>query len=81
MLVELAVCQVGIEVEQYPYKDVRVGKRFEYAADLTQDPYPNEKDEVSEETWNLPEVWRFSAAKTYREKLEIVNEIKDELTH
>lgn len=81
MLIELAIRQVGIDAEQYPYKDVRVGKRFEYAAELAKDPYPDGKDEIPEEIWNLPVVQRFSAAKTYREKLEIFEEIKDELTH
>lgn len=81
MLIELAIHQVGMDVEQYPYKDVRVGKRFEYVAELAKDPYPDGNDEISEEIWNLPVVQRFSAAKTYRQKLEIFEEIKDELTH
>lgn len=68
-------------MKAYPYKDVKVGKRFEYAADLAKDPYADENDVVTEETWNLPAVQRFSAAKTYQEKLEVVNELRDELTH
>lgn len=81
MIIELAIRQVGIDVGAYPYKDVKVGKRFEYAADLAKDPYAGENDVVTEETWNLPAVQRFSAAKTYREKLEVVNDFRDELTH
>lgn len=81
MLVELAIFQTGIDVEQYPYKDVKVGKRFEYSSELAKDPYPDENFRATEETRNLPEVQRFLAAQTYREKLEIVKEIKDELTH
>lgn len=81
MMIELAVRQVGIDVKAYPYEDVKVGKRFEYAADLARDPYAGENDVVTEETWNLPAVQRFSAVKTYWEKLEIVNELRDELTH
>lgn len=71
---------MGIDVKAYPYKDVKVGKRFAYAADLANDPYPDEHDVISEETWNLPAVQRFSAAKTYREKLAVFNDLRDELT-
>ena len=81
MVMELAIHQVGIDVQQYPYKDVRVGKRFEYSAELAKDPYPREDDEVTDEIRNLPVVQRFAATKTYREKLEILNEARDELTH
>lgn len=82
VVVELAIRQVGIDVEQYPYKDVKVGKRFEYSAELAKDPYFREDvDVVTDEIRNLPVVQRFAATKTYREKLEILNETRDELTH
>ena len=81
MVMDLAIRQVGIDVEQYPYKDVKVGSRFEYSAELAKDPYPREDDVVTDEIWNLPVVQRFAATKTYQEKLEIFNEARDELTH
>lgn len=82
MMMALAIRQVGIDVEQYPYKDVKVGKRFEYSAELVKDPYFREdEDVVTDEIRNLPVVQRFAATKTYREKLEILNEARDELTH
>lgn len=81
VVMELAIRQVGIDVEQYPYKDVKVGKRFEYSAELAKDPYPGEDDVVTDEIRNLPVVRRFAAAKTYQEKLEIFNESREGLTH
>lgn len=81
MVMALAIRQVGIDVEQYPYKDVRVGKRFEYSSELAKDPYPREDDVVTDEIRNLPLVQRFAAAKTWREKLDIFDGATDELTH
>lgn len=39
IVIELAIRQVGIDVEKYPYEDVIVGKRFEYSAEPAKDPY------------------------------------------
>lgn len=81
MIMELAMAQVGIDVEKYPYKDVKLGKRFEYSGELAANPYPDESTEIPEDVWNLPEVQRFKTATTWKEKVEIVEEIKDNLTH
>lgn len=85
VIVSLAIQQVGIDVEQYPYKEVRVGKMFEYAADLSADPYPEDEDydydEIPEEVMNLPEVQRFLNTETPEEKLAIAEELKDVMTH
>ena len=43
IVIELAIRQVGIDVEQYPYKDVIVGKRFEYSTKPAKDPCPRKK--------------------------------------
>lgn len=83
VIVSLAIQQMGIDVEKYPYKEVRVGKLFEYEADLSADPYPEDTDydEIPEEIMNLPEVQRFLNTETPEEKLAIAEELKDVITH
>ena len=81
IIVELAICQVGIDIEQYPYKDVKLGKRFEYSSEMAADPYPGEDREIPEEVWNLPEVQRFKACTSVKEWIQVFEEVKDTLTH
>ena len=81
VIMELALLQVGIDVEKYPYKDVKLGKRFEYSAELAADPYPDEDWEIPEEVWNLPEVQRFMDCTSVDERILLVEELKDYLTH
>lgn len=86
MIMELAIRQVGIAEEKYPYKDVIVGKLFTYEADMADDPYPGDDawdvyPKISEEVMELPEVQRFKNAGTYQEKLEIAEALRDVITH
>ncbi len=81
VIIELALRQVGINVEKYPYKDVKLGKRFEYSSEMAADPYPDDDREISEEVWNLLEVQRFMDCSSAEERLQIVEELKDTLTH
>ena len=81
MIMELALCQVGIDVEKYPYKDVKLGKRFEYSGELAANPYPDEEDEIPEEVWKLPEVRRFMDCTSVDERIQLIEELKDTLTH
>lgn len=81
MIVELAVHQVGIDIEQYPYKDVKLGKRFEYSGEMAADPYPDEDSEIPEEVWKLPEVRRFKDCTSVKEQIQVFEEVKDTLTH
>ena len=81
MIVELAARQVGIDIEQYPYKDVKLGKRFEYSGEMSEDPYPDEDGEIPEEVWDLPEVQRFRDCTSASEWIQVFEEVKDTLTH
>ena len=81
MIVELAICQVGIDIENYPYKDVKLGKRFEYSSEMAADPYPDENREIPEEVWKLPEVQRFRDCTSAKEWLQVLEETRDSITH
>ncbi len=83
MIMELALAQVGIDVEKYPYKDVKLGKRFEYSCEVSvnPDPYPGEDREITEAIWNLPEVRRFMDSTSVDQRIQLVEELKDSLTH
>lgn len=81
MIMELAMAQVGIDVEKYPYKDVKLGKRFEYSGELAANPYSNEDEELTEEIWNLPEVQRFMDCTSVDERIQLLTELTDTLTH
>lgn len=81
LIMELALCQVGIDIEKYPYKDVKLGKRFEYSGELAANPYPGEDDEIPEEVWKLSEVQRFMDCTSVDARIQLVEELKDTLTH
>ena len=81
VIMELALSQVGIDVAKYPYKDVKLGKRFEYSGELAADPYPDEEREIPEEVWNLPEVQHFMDCTSVEERMQVVEDVKDTLTH
>lgn len=81
LIMELALCQVGIDIEKYPYKDVKLGKRFEYSGELAANPYPGEEREIPEEVWKLPEVQRFMDCTSVEERIQLVEDIQDTLTH
>lgn len=66
IVIQLAICQVGIDAENYPYDDVVIGNMFNYSTDLDGDLYSDYNDnlDVSEEDINLPKEER-TDDKTY----------------
>lgn len=83
VIVALAFRQVGIDVEQYPYKDVKLGKRFEYSSELAADPYPDPDEDwcIPEAVWELPVVQRFMDCTSVDEQLQVLKEVRGTITH